>query len=78
VAAVQPANVPDQTPAGEDVMHMVNLPIRDRAAHCRESSDLAFIVWAAIAAIGLIVVSFALVGSVGLAPDQALSIFASP
>jgi hypothetical protein len=51
---------------------MKNSPMHDR----QNPSDVAFIVWAAIAAIGLIVVFHAL----GFAPgrDLALSIFAAP
>jgi hypothetical protein len=50
--------------------------MRDSAKERRDASDVAFIVFAAFAAIGLIVVSYAL--GVAFDPDQALSIFASP
>jgi hypothetical protein len=50
------------------------IPIDD--PNRRSGQDVAFIVWAAIAVIGLIVVSYAL--GVAFDPDQALSIFAVP
>jgi hypothetical protein len=49
-------------------------PIRDPAKDRRNAADIAFIVWAAIAAVGMIVVSYAL----GVAFDPALTIFAAP
>jgi hypothetical protein len=49
-------------------------PTRDPANDRRNSTDIAFIVWAAIVAVGMIVVSYAL----GVAFDPALAIFAAP
>jgi hypothetical protein len=50
--------------------------MRGSAKERRDSSDVTFIVFFSIAAIGLIVVSYAL--GVAFDPDQALSIFAAP
>jgi hypothetical protein len=44
----------------------------------RKSSDITFIVWAAIISIGLVVVSYALTVSPGVDPDHVMSIFLAP
>jgi hypothetical protein len=49
-------------------------PLKDRGG----SSDIAFIVWAAIVSIGLIVVAYALSASPGVDPNLVMSIFAAP
>jgi hypothetical protein len=57
---------------------MVDVRTSEPAKDRRPSSNLTFIVCAAIAAIGLIVAAYALTVSPGLDPDQVLSIFAVP
>jgi hypothetical protein len=57
---------------------MVNFRAGEPARDRRVSSDLTFIVWAAIVSIGLIVAAYALTMSPPLDPDQVLTIFAAP
>jgi hypothetical protein len=53
---------------------MENSPTRKRGKYHPDSSDVRFIVWAALVSIGLIVVSIAF--GVGVDPD--VSMFAAP
>jgi hypothetical protein len=73
------ANLNVNVPQGKGVMaDMVNSRIRDRVERARNSSHFALILWTAFTAVAVIVAVYALMVSPGIAPDQALSIFAAP
>jgi hypothetical protein len=57
---------------------MVDFRTREPAKDRRASPNIALIISAAIAAIGLIAAAYALTVLPGLDPDQVLSIFAAP
>jgi hypothetical protein len=56
----------------------VNFQARDANRHRRAWSDHAFIIWAIVVSIGLIVATYALSVAPGVDPDQVLSIVAAP
>jgi hypothetical protein len=79
VDAVQCRQRPGQRQTSEGVMvDMVNSKRSELTDQHRGGSDVALLVGAAVVAIGLIVVTYALAVSPGVDPDQVLSIFAAP
>jgi hypothetical protein len=60
------------------MVEMVNSKASELTDRHRDGSDIALLVGAAVVAIGLIVVTYALAVSPGVDPDQVLSIFPAP